>query len=96
MKVEILESGTQARELNPFSKKPIEREWHSLTTSFLLAISEWKAAEEKRKVYEIYYAEKSNGIAVQRGYGGMKMIALEPGTIHEAQLLENGKIRITD
>lgn len=89
MKVEILENGTQAKSLNPFREEPRFK----LGTDLL-----WQQAEESRKTFEIdvselnkvfdSVAERLGGKVAHINYG------LEPGTIHEAELLPNGKIKI--
>lgn len=97
MKIEITESGTEGREINKYGdKQPDPYKFPPLSTSrqgALLHQELWRKAEASRKVYEL---EENRLIEHFHGFKDEPEIEweFEPGTIHEAELLENGKIKI--
>lgn len=98
MQIIILESGTEGKTLNAFREKPnfyagntVEQAtWRAV--EFNRKLEQWQRAEESRKVYEIAYGVKK--FKTEEHRISLEILKLQPGTIYEAELLSNGKIKI--
>lgn len=100
IRVVILESGTECREVNPLGMKPDYEEYAHLSDyirddKWNDAVTLYEDAEASLRSFEIEGIENGRVKINAHSAYGFKM-ELTPDTIHNAEILENGKCRIID
>jgi len=100
IKVKILEDGKTAREVNPLGEKPKTINNFPLglinTIKFnTKKVKEWQEAEQKLRTFEIVeIALKEPNGEIYISEISDDRYSLVPNSLHTAQILETGKIRI--